>query len=323
LLKYAASSAIAKDNALAASETARRILHDLTGEASGEVDPCADPAAAAAIVLAMIEQHSINDAALAELFERTAGRVVACFDAGAGFAQRVDADGRARPMPPHSQAMVAGALCKMLAMNDGRPAAASNVDAKFTRAALERAWQSVPRHQYVALLPWIGWAETDYTRATGKALAHVDDLRALRDALERTRVDEQSNAAPDLIGGLALSGSGAGQAGHVRADSQSVRPAAWLAGLIRDERFTPPGRTAAALERQLSTMRFLMQLSVRGNPGAGAVMATFRNPQRAVGGLRAAPWNWDQPLPAQALALLTAVQMIQAMDSQDSPIRTP
>jgi hypothetical protein len=52
-------------------------------------------------------------------------------------------------------------------------------------------------------------------------------------------------------------------------------------------------------------------------------MATFRNPQRAVGGLRAAPWNWDQPLPAQALALLTAVQMIQAMDSQDSPIRTP
>jgi hypothetical protein len=212
-------------------------------------------------------------------------------------------------------------------MNDRRPAAASSVDAKFTRAALERAWRSVPRHQHVALLPWIGWAETDYTRATGKALAHVDDLRALRDALERTRIDEQSSAAPDLLGGLALSGSGASHTGHVRADSQSVRPAAWLASLIRDERFTPPGRTAAALERQLATMRFLIQLSVRGNPGAGAgpgaVMATFCNPQRAVGGLRAAPWNRDQPLPAQALAMLTAVQMNQAMDGQKSPIRTP
>lgn len=322
LQHYAESPAIAKDKALAASAGARMILKDLANVVEGEADPFAEPAACAAMVFAIVEQPSIaDDEVLWVLLDRAAAGVVACFDSGAGFAHRTDAEGIERPMSPHSQALVAGAMCKLLALKDQRPQSAAKLDAKLVRAALERAWQSVPRHQQAALLPWIGWAEIDFTRATGKALSHGDDLRLMREALERSGIGEESAAAPDLVGGLNLTASGADMAEHPRADAQTIRPAAWLAGLIRDERFTPPGRAESALARQLPTMRFLVQLSTRSNPGA--VLATFRNPKRAAGGLRAAPWDWDEPLPAQALALVTAVQMLQAMDESVPPAKAP
>jgi hypothetical protein len=55
-------------------------------------------------------------------------------------------------------------------------------------------------------------------------------------------------------------------------------------------------------------MRFLMQLSVR-ETSQGRV----RNAARALGGLRVAPWDSDQAVPAQALGLITAVETLNSL----------
>jgi hypothetical protein len=49
-----------------------------------------------------------------------------------------------------------------------------------------------------------------------------------------------------------------------------------------------------------------MQLSVRDS-----LRSALRNPERAEGGIRAALWDSDQPVPAQALGLLTALETLR------------
>ncbi|MHC4591056.1 MAG: hypothetical protein ACYTAQ_17505, partial [Planctomycetota bacterium] len=106
--------------------------------------------------------------------------------------------------------------------------------------------------------------------------------------------------------GLALTGGG-----RPAATAQTLRPAAYLAWMVRQPDLTPPaGEAEAALDRVLSTARFVMQLSVR-EPSLWA----YRNPGRALGGIRAAPWDCDQPVPAQALGLVFAAETLASYDA--------
>jgi hypothetical protein len=307
LSSYAHCTAIDKAKAEAAGRASMAILRDLAEVASGEAPPTDDPVAAAAIVWAITETPSVMaEAAIRGLFDDASARVVSSFDVDSGFAIPSGPNTEGRGVSPHGQALIAAAMCRLLMMKANRPSTAANLDAGIVRAALERAWTSVAVHERVALLPWIGWAEMDFARATGQAPAHVDDLRQMREAIERSRIDAGMNVPPDLIGGFDLS-STHDRSGRRTANAQSVRPAAWLATLIRDDRFTPPKQQPAALQRHMQTMRFIIQLTARE-----AMLATCRNPDRARGGIRAAPWDATQPMPAQALALLTAVRTVDA-----------
>ena len=57
-------------------------------------------------------------------------------------------------------------------------------------------------------------------------------------------------------------------------------------------------------------MRFIMQLAV----GDSLVWAC-PDQRRALGGIRTATWDWDQPVPAQALALVTAAETLWSLDA--------
>ena len=98
---------------------------------------------------------------------------------------------------------------------------------------------------------------------------------------------------------------------RLTATAQTLRPAAFLAWMVRQAELTPTGDEAdAALDRTLSTARFAMQLSVR-EPSAWA----YRYPGRALGGIRAAAWNCDQPVAAQALGLVFAAETLSSYDA--------
>ena len=293
-----------EDVAAIASDAAQRILQDLALVAHGEADPRASLSACAGIVYAISEQpNAARDETVGLLFADAAARVIGSFDPASGFVDRASDEERARNVGPHAQAMLAGAMARLLSMQIvGAPA----VDAAVVRQAIDAAWASTPQPQHVNLLPWIGWAEADFAAATNEPLAHVDELRLMIQLLERSRIGSESmpadQFAPDLLGGFALVSED--QSSPPTATAQSVRAAAWLCSVGAD--LIEQDKSADFLKSQLQTMRFLTQLVVRES-----CLSSVPNPVRAVGGIRAAAWNSTQPVPAQALALLTAVGLLE------------
>ncbi len=179
------------------------------------------------------------------------------------------------------------------------------LDAVVVREAIDAAWESVPPHRRVSLMPWIGWAEADYAAATGQPIAS-GPLCELRDLLDASRLGVTARAdAADLTGGVSLD-----QRRPWLATSQSLRPAALLAWMIRQPALTPPDQTRLALGRTLQTMRFVMQLAVRDS-----LAWSCPDPRRALGGIRTATWDCDQPVAAQALALVTVVETLLSLDA--------
>ncbi len=279
LLRYAGCAGAPAAGAVAARQAGMKVLDELRRVAPGEDDPFADVASAAAFLLAADEagdSWTDRDAA-----ESAARRVLALPD---------------EAIAPHVQAMTAVALVSLL----GRDA---RVDAALARRSLDAAWSSVPGSEQVSLLPWIGWAEADYASATGGPIAKAEDLRRLRVTLDAVRMG--GACPPDLAGGLALTGTGGD-----RPNSQTLRPAAYLATMVRDPQFTEPAESPAALGRVLSTARFAIQLSVRDDSAW-----PFRNPGRALGGIRDSTWEARQPVAAQALGLAFAAETLASMEA--------
>lgn len=299
----------ADDEALraAAGQAAGNLLRDLHEIADDELDWHADPAACAAIVHAVAASPELRgDADIAALFREACAVVTSSFDPKAGFAA-TPADGKTKATtpPPHVQAMLAGAMARLVHM---RGEGAPEISPTLARGAADAAWASVPEPKRVALLPWIGWAEQDLADASGDAIGHLDDLRRLAEALHRTRfADGGREARPEFLGGLVLAGEADSPAS--KPTSQTIRPAAWLATALRNPQITPPDTAAQARTELRGTMRFLAQLSIRDGL-AGLV----RNPAKAVGGLRNSLWDSDLAVPAQALGLVTAVEALASLD---------
>jgi hypothetical protein len=81
--------------------------------------------------------------------------------------------------------------------------------------------------------------------------------------------------------------------------------------MVRQPHLTSrPGEAGEALDRIQATTRFVMQLSVRESSSWA-----YRNPGRALGGIRAAPWDCDQPVAAQALGLVFATEALASLDA--------
>lgn len=292
LARYGATHGIDGDVAARCLEASDRILLELQEVIEGEADPLASAVTSAAVVLAALERG--RELESDEFLAAAAAGARAAYQPGSGFQERDPSV----PIPPHGRALVAAALARMLA------AGAPDMDARLVRDALDAAWQSVPPHQHVALLPWIGWGESDWARATG-GWARAGELIEVRDLVEASRVGTPARPGPpDLAGGFALA-----QGDRVVATAHSLRPAAYLASMARDPALTPPDEAGAALGRVLKTVRFVMQLSVR--PEAAWA---YRNPARSAGGIRAATWDSDQPVPAQALGLVFIAETLGSLE---------
>ena len=297
LSRFARVGGLDAETAARVDGLAGRILDELGETGGGEIDPLTSSVACAAIVHAALEHRSYLDAEEPpRLFPAAAEVVRSAWTAQNGF---MDVDKRT-VVPPHGRAMIAAAMTRLLAADR------SSIDAATVRQAIDAAWKSVPPHQHVSLMPWIGWAEADYAAATGQPV-NAAPLRAVRDLLDAGRMDHASGPdEADLAGGFVLSGhrrSG-------RATSQTLRPAALFAWMVRNPALTSPDEAPAALGRTLATMRFIMQLAVRDS-----LVWACPDQRRALGGIRTATWDWDQPVPAQAQALVTAAETLRSLDA--------
>jgi len=296
LARAASTRALAPeaDRLLTAAES---ILLDLASVDVSEKDPRSDPATCAAIVYAVSENRRLSGPGPLEvLFDTAAAGVRGAWDKELGFVRR---DAEMKPvarLSPHASAIVAGALVRLQAM-------AGRGDGAVARSALDHLWSSVPPREHTALLPWVAWAEIDLARAIGHRVDPENRLRSLRAMLDATRISPP--AAPDLIGGFAL----AGRSGS-RATAQTARPAAGLATMLRIPELTPVADRPDAIERHLGTMRFLVQLAVSDD-----LLWAVPAPQRAKGGIRAATWSSEQPVAAQALALLAAAETLLSLET--------
>jgi len=273
-----------------------RILDELGQVSPGELDPLGSSVACAAIVHAALEHRPFLDGDQRRpMLLEAAVKVRDAWTRTSGF---VDVEDGSR-VPPHAQALIVSAMSRLLAIGW------LGFDAAAVRQAIDDVWDSVPPHRRIALLPWIGWAEADYAAATGQPIA-AGPLREMRDLLDASRLGVGARADdPDLAGGFSLD-----QRRPWLATSQSLRPAALLAWMIRQPALTPPEEAQVALGRMLQTMRFVMQVAVRDS-----LAWSCPDPRRAVGGIRAATWDWKQPIPAQALALVTATETLLSLDA--------
>ena len=205
---------------------------------------------------------------------------------------------------PHGRALIASAQSRLRSLSLGP------LDETTFREFLGSIWTSVPEHERVMLLPWIGWAEHEFAALSGRSMIHADELAALRNLLHDSQVDDETNpGAADLQGGFEFRTLRPGGAAEIT-DSQSARAVVWLAQVLDDPQMTPQDRTQPDREHLLASVRFLQQLVLRPES-----TWTVPNAARAVGGLRNAAWDSQMPVAAQAMALLAAVKAIHAVDS--------
>lgn len=307
LLRYSAVPEINLMPRLAARHSGRQLLIDLSVVAEGEQEFRHDAATCAAIVYAMTASPELlNEPALHTMWIESSNVVLNSYDRERANFKAVQADGREVELSAHAQALIAGAMCRLLVMRQLEQVKTLSPDPIVIRMAMDRAWSSVFEPQRVALLPWIGWAEADYARAESQPLAHVADLKKILVALDKARLGPGAEQRPlDLWGGFEFTG----EDGTMGPDSQTARPAAWVGSILIDPRLVPVDQQAAALDRHLQTMRFLTQLTIR-EPDR----YSLRSPAAAMGGIRASLWNSHQPVAAQALALLAAVETLIGLE---------
>jgi hypothetical protein len=283
---------------------ALRIMRELAQVTDREIDPLSQPLACAAIVYAVSELPALRtDPVVGPLF-RNASQIVVNSISESGAFRTADMSDKPSAVPPMSQAMLAGALVRLLSMNEDSLA---RLDREMVRSALDAAWASAPKPQLVDLLPWIGWAEAEFARFTGAPLGHEEDVRLLLDMIEQSWIGGDRSGPLDLHGGMAFVSSTLSADSSPRATSQTLRPAAWVCSVPGDPLYAPVVASPAKLkEGNLATMRFLMQLTLR-DPAP----VPLRNPKRAIGGVRQSPWDSTQPVAAQALGLLAAAEHLK------------
>ncbi|NNF41547.1 MAG: hypothetical protein HKN62_00590 [Phycisphaerales bacterium] len=280
--RYAGVDGLPASEADRARTAASVILTELAATVEGEPPPLPDLSTAAVIVLAANLGIDVDPAVTEPLLSQAAAEVDGVID---------EAD--LSTHGTHTLALATHAAAV-------RSSAPGGPDATAVAAFVDRVWTRTPPGERLSLLPWIGWAEDLLRRAGHDRTQRVTDLRTLRTVLEAIRVAPDP-ATADLRGGFQL---GRGPAASVTA--QSARPAAYLATMLGDPIFTPPGGRPALDTRHRETMRYLVQLSVEDR-----LLWRIRNPNRALGGLRAATWDIDQPVAAQAIGLLAASETLR------------
>jgi len=301
LAKYAQTPGVQKNLALEAFEASKQILRNLAAMNEGYDHPLTSPISSAAFIYAALEPDRIDqDPSVQQLLSAATSLVIKSFDPKLGFTE-VGSTGQPIAMNPAGQAIVAGALGRLLKHSYSN----QQLTGSFVRSALDAAWDSVPKHQQVKMLPWLGWGEDDLASAIGnQPIAVTNHLISLRQVLHSSIIDESKSAGNlDLQGGFALS-----NLSRVTANAQSLRPTAYLATMLGNPSLTSPDLIEIALKKHLQTMRFAMQLAIRSSSSW-----SLRDPSKAVGGIRNGISDVTQPIPAQVLGLISASETLKSL----------
>lgn len=190
-------------------------------------------------------------------------------------------------------------------------------DTRMACTLVRRVFADTQGDSLPALMPWLGWAELDCAEPGKDAdapLPEIPSAIALREMraqcwkhqLGFTDVNEDS---ADMLGGIMFTKSG----GTPLPTWQCVRPIAFLATMLGDERLTEPSERKQEALRLLLALRFLRQLQVDESCGW-----MYPEPEKAIGGIRAAAWDHSMPPDATSLTLMAVCEAIRSLEKLEA-----
>ncbi|MDX2114548.1 MAG: hypothetical protein SFZ24_02855 [Planctomycetota bacterium] len=298
LARYATCPGAEGASRLAAARLAGDILAELAIVEASESDPLEDPVAAAMIVLATREHVDarLTPASVpAEFVERAA----------AGVRSAVNDAGGWRPETPASGRSVIALALVSLARDEAPDAPVR----RRAEAAVRAVFREIPPQALPTEMPWLAWAEM-LLHPTGEIPA-AEALRGVRDLARRFEVSPSDLDAAwlDCEGGVRF-----GPGMQSPPTWSTLKPAALHAFMLGDERLTAAGEVHAEVARMRPALRFLLQLTVREES-----LYLARDAERALGGVRPAPWSSTVSLDATSMALLALTETLRSLEARATP----
>ncbi|TVQ34092.1 MAG: hypothetical protein EA376_00735 [Phycisphaeraceae bacterium] len=196
------------------------------------------------------------------------------------------------------RAIVAFALAR-LSSGDEAP-----VERDRVRAVVRELFRTTSAGDLPSLMPWLGWAELAMVEDQPDVPAGVA-LRSFRSTVWRHQVEPRDvgEEGLDLVGGIVFT------RGRAPLPSwHTLRPLAFIATMLGDDRLTDDEEVGAELLRLMGSIRFVLQLSVDETH-----MHMFRDRGRSLGGVRLAPWDHRLTPEANAMALLTVAETLESV----------
>jgi hypothetical protein len=249
-----------------------------------------DPLAAAMTVwaMSMVPAGGSNDAMVA-LRGASRQTLANAYNTGSGFDPSVPETGL-------------GLLALGLTSTDTPPAVAD--------AAIREVFGRVGIGSLVGQMPYLFFAERDLAkrRKLDGPLPSAPALLEMRaQVLEQGMLGRGDLDAEDydLAGGIVFT-----RARSPLPSSQSLRPIAALAGMMRDPWLTEPSSPewARLLLKQLELTRFVAQLTASEAEGH-----MYADADKALGGVRASLWDQTMPTEATALGLISVCETLDAV----------
>lgn len=169
--------------------------------------------------------------------------------------------------------------------------------------------------QSAGLMPWMGWAELNLQELKcdpGDVDAPPDIPSAI--ALREMRAQcwkhqlgmaDVTEDSADLLGGIVFTRG----SGTPLPTWQCVRPIAFIATMLGDDRLTEPAERQQETFRLLMALRFLRQLQADDTCGW-----MYPEPARAIGGIRASTWDHTMPPDATSLTLMAVCEAIKSLE---------
>lgn len=293
LWRFARTAAVDRPLSERARRVALKILADLGHVEPDEADPLGDAATCGMLVIAFAEADRAGAVieGAADLRLRAEARITDLFDKDKGWS----AD-----LPEGARALGALALVEISARK-GAPEKAIDT----ARSAVRGLFIDTPPQALVAQMPWLGWAEV---RLAGKdaeipAAVALRDLRALVLTFQLREGDLDSGWL-DATGGIVFT------RGRTPLPTwQSLRPVAFLATMLGDERLTDAKDLPRALSDLRASLRFAVQLTIDDED-----LHLARDPQRARGGVRPSLWEPRAGLQPAAMALWTLCETLDSLE---------
>jgi hypothetical protein len=172
---------------------------------------------------------------------------------------------------------------------------------RLARQALDTVWADREPGQIVSGMPWLAMAEFDLARLDRPSPALLALQQSCSELWElQISSDDLNGSMPrDVVGGFLL-------------DSELINEPTWqsarievvMAAALRTKGFVGTDEQLMWLLRTALGMRFLDQLSLNG-----PALYYVHNPQNAMGGVRLAIFDHQQPLSATAMSLLAAAEL--------------
>ncbi len=217
-------------------------------------------------------------------------------------------------IPEAARGIAALALVRMLSeqqLRDERSEAGVQA-----RGAVQSLLASGQPGTLVRYMPWLGWAAVELSPPEWQAdgsikwpeLGCAPVLREMRGMIWEKQIDLATAQAEGLdLKGAILFGQGVEARRQI--GWQTARPVAFAATMLRDPRLTSTEERNAEIMRLVAGMRFLRQLTLDET-------STWRTPRadRAMYGVRNAPWDQRQSLEASVMTLLAVEEMIGSLE---------